>query len=264
MINHFSLVEEVAGCDGHQHDARHALFQEHISRTIAVAKSLHGKLPDGIIYEDQDFIMIGLHALWDCTENYDPLLNTYFWGYAHTRITGSMIDVIRRSDPVSRSYRDTLKRIEHQRLELRQTFQREATFEEACRTLGIDHEKSEKLSGISDMHFLSLDSPVTSKLTVESEITLAEIIADPNGIDPTTVMDRDGDIFELEKLLEKLEPIERSVIRLYFFSGLRLHDISSSIGLTESRVSQMLDNTLRILKRLALKNGDAFSRYNGK
>jgi RNA polymerase sigma factor FliA len=262
MNDRFSLVEEVGGCDGHHHDVRYALFKEHISNTVAAAKALHGRLPDGIMYEDQDFIVIGLEALWQSTENYDPSLNSNFWGYARPRVTGSMIDEIRSSDPVSRSNRDTLKKIEHQRQALQQTFQREATFEEACSTLGIDHEKSGELSGISSIGFISLDSSPSSNGSGDFETTLAEIIADPNGIDPIAFMDKDGDILELEKLLEKLEPIARSVIRLYFFSGLRLTDIASAIGVTESRVSQLLSGALQRLRQFAMKGEEVFSRQS--
>ncbi|MEK7646569.1 MAG: sigma-70 family RNA polymerase sigma factor [Patescibacteria group bacterium] len=263
MNDRFLLFEEVVEKDSsHHHDVRYALFKEHISKTVAAAKALHVRLPDGTMYEDQDFIVIGLEALWQCTENYDPSVNPNFWGYARSRVTGSMIDEIRSSDPVSRSNRDTLKKIERQRQTLQQTFQREATFEEACSTLGIDHEKSGELSGISAIGFVSLNSSPFSNGSRDSETTLAEIIADPNSIDPIAFMDRDRDILELEKLLGKLQPIERSVIRLYFFSGLRLNDIASGIGVTESRVSQLLSDALQKLREFAMKGEEVFSRHS--
>lgn len=253
MNDHFSLVEEVGG-NGHHYDVRYALFKEHISKTVAVAKALHGRLPDGIMYEDQDFIVIGLEALWQSTENYNPSVNPNFWGYARPRVTGSMIDELRSSDPVSRVNRDTLKKIEHQRQALQQTFQREVTFEEACSTLGIDHEKSGELSRVSAISFVSLDfSPYSISGKGDSEMTLVEIIADPNAMDSIAFLDKDRDILELEKLLEKLEPIARSVIRLYFFSELRLKDIASAIGVTESRVSQLLSGALQKLRQFAMK-----------
>jgi RNA polymerase sigma factor for flagellar operon FliA len=262
MKDHFLLIEGIER-DGHHNDGRYALFKEHIQKTVAIAVALHRRLPDGIMLEDQDFIMIGLKALWDCTDSYNPALNPNFWGYARPRVSGSMIDELRSSDTVSRSNRDMLKKIEHRRQAIEQEFRRESTFDEACAALGIDAEKAEELSEASSVNFVSLDSSPGSKYeNGESDMTLAEVIADPHETGSISVSDRDGDTLELEKLLQRLEPIDRSVIRLYFFSGLRLNDIASAIGLTESRVSQVLSGALEKLRRFVISKENVFGRQH--
>ena len=261
MNDHYLLMQQACERNGHHNDARYALFKEHIQKTVATAVALHRRLPDGVMLEDQDFIMIGLEALWDCTEGYNPELNPNFWGYARPRVSGSMIDELRSSDPVSRSNRDMLKKIEHRRQAIEQEFRRESTFDEACASLGIDAEKAEELSEASSVSFISLDSSPGNKYgNSDSDTTLAEVIADPHETDSVSVSDRDGDILELEKLLQRLEPIDRSVIRLYFFSGLRLNDIASAIGLTESRVSQILSGALEKLRRFVISKENVFGR----
>ena len=264
MNDRFLLIDGIE-LNGHHNDARYALFKEHISKAVATAAALHRKLPAGVLLEEQDFIMIGLEALWDCTEGYDPTLNPNFWGYARPRVSGSMIDELRSSDPLSRSNRDMLKKIERRRQELEQEFRRESTFDEACASLGIDSEKAEELSEASSIRFVSLDwSPGNEHGNGESDTTLAEVIADPRETESASVSDRDNDILELEKLLQRLDPIDRSVIRLYFFSGLRLNDIASAIGLTESRVSQILGGALERLRRFILNKEDMFGRQHRK
>lgn len=247
MYDHILLPEEICGQNGHHNDARYALFKEHISRVIATATALHQKLPANILLEEQDFIMIGLEALWDCTKGYDSSINPNFWGYARSRVFGSMIDETRNFDPVSRSNRDILKKIECRKQQLEQEFQRDVSLEETCTILGINDEKTDELSEVSSISFVSLDSSPWSNGDSEPDITLAEIIPDQNSTEQISVSDKNN-ISELDKLIQKLEVVDRSVIRLYFFSGLRLRDIASAMRLTEGRISQILKGALEKLR----------------
>lgn len=260
-MNDCLLKIEGIDCDGHQ-DGRYNLFKEHIQHTVNTATSLHKKLPEGALFDVQDLTMIGLKALWDSTEGYDQTINPNFWGYAKPRVHGSMIDELRSIDHLSRSNRDMLKKIDEQRQVLEQKLGCNVAFGEACTSLGIDGDRESELYEVSSISFLSLDSIQTNGHSEKSEsgMTLADVIADSHEPDSVSTSDRDKEIVELEKLLQRLEPIERSVIRLYFFSGLHLHDIGTSIGLTESRIRQILAKSLDKLRKLMFSKEDLFGR----
>lgn len=261
MKDLFSIVQEAALLNGRCEDARYRLFEQHIAKTVAVAMALSRRLPEGILFDKEDFVMIGLQALWEITGRYNIAITDNFWGYAYSRITGSMMDEIRSSDPVSRKHRAMIRKIQNKRLEIEQQSGHTATFEEACSILDIDDEKRSELQEITSMYVISLDaSPHTDRTGESEKASLAEIIADPNSIDPTASADRNDEIATLEKLLNRLEPMERSLIRLYFFSGLRLSDVAQAMGLTESRISQRLNLVLEKLGGFAKSDGISFHK----
>ena len=48
--------------------------------------------------------------------------------------------------------------------------------------------------------------------------------------------------------LMKLDNRDRLVISLYYFQGLKLHEIATVLGLTESRISQIRSKALQLLR----------------
>lgn len=257
MNGHVLLVAETDEHDANQNAAHHALFNSHIPRVIPIAVALHRKLPVGVLCEEQDFIMVGLKALWDCATKYETVRAASFWTYAQPRVSGSMLDELRAVDHASRSFRALSKEIEFRQQELEQQLQREVSLKEVCVSLGLDINKVRKQYTEASINFVSLDSSPTDVYGDESTMTLAEAIADTRISDPALLIDKISDGIEIEKLLDRLKPLQRSVVRLYFFSGLRLHDIAKALRLTESRVSQILNRAIEKLRQLITRQKSA-------
>lgn len=256
---HTAYFVETCEHAGRDDDARYALFKEHIPRVIALAITFRRRLPDHILCEAQDFVVIGLKALWDCTERYEGSREATFWTYASSRVWGSILDEMRELDTISRSDRETLTKIEQHRQELGQKLNREVTFEESCVSLGIESDRIRALRLGSSLCFISLDAAPADIHGNESSVTYAETIPDPCSIDPAQEADKETVSMEIETLLAKLPALHRSVVRLYYFSGLRLKDIASVMDVTESRASQMLTEAVeRMQKALLRKNGKRF------
>lgn len=261
MYEHILSTANTCGCNGYRNNDRYALFKENISKVIAMAVLTHKKFPVGTLCEEEDLIMVGLEALWDCTDKYNFSLNLNFWGYAKIRVSGAMIDQARNFDHVSRLNRKMLNKIERKRELLEQELQHAVTFEDVCISLGVDGDKSRELDEIRSFSFISLDA---SPLCLgESTETIAETIPDQNNVDPALSIDKEDDIVEVDKLLEKLSPQERSVIRLYFFSGILMRDISLAVNLTESRVKQILDKAIDKMREEIGSNKGLRSRLIG-
>lgn len=70
----------------------------------AVAVRLADRTHSWWLYDD--LLQAGRLALMECLEAHDPTFGTPFWAFAHHRVTGAMIDEIRRSYPGSRLLRN--------------------------------------------------------------------------------------------------------------------------------------------------------------
>ncbi|HIC43008.1 MAG TPA: RNA polymerase sigma factor FliA, partial [Sulfurimonas sp.] len=76
----------------------------------AMAFRLKERLPSSIDF--CDLAAIGTEELVKLARRYDEKQNDSFWGYAKTRVYGSMLDYLRSLDLVSRSNRKLIKMID--------------------------------------------------------------------------------------------------------------------------------------------------------
>jgi RNA polymerase sigma factor for flagellar operon FliA len=72
------------------------------------------------------------------------------------------------------------------------------------------------------------------------------------GSDPDQAVDeqlgREQEVTMLREAIMKLKEQERTVLALYYFEELKLHEIAEILGLTESRVSQIRSKALARLR----------------
>ncbi len=245
-----SVVSEAVVCNGQADEARYTLFVEHIEKTVYGARIFASNLSTESLLDDQDFISIALNTLWKVTERYDPTFKAAFWTFARTRINGSMLDELRRVDIVSRGQREIVKQIEKKRESLESALGREVSFEAACAALGMSREEISEIQS-HRIKFIHLDSTTGDKSgDAEADgYQVAEVVADPNSLHPIEIMEPPGSV-HIKELLERLEPMDRSIIVLYYWSELRLNQIAFSLEVTESRVCQMLGAAMEKLKKL--------------
>jgi RNA polymerase sigma factor for flagellar operon FliA len=59
---------------------------------------------------------------------------------------------------------------------------------------------------------------------------------------------REQEVTMLREAIMKLKEQERTVLALYYFEELKLHEIAEILGLTESRVSQIRSKALARLR----------------
>lgn len=234
--------------------ARYELFSEHTLRTIDLARKLYMNYPSHILLDQDDFETISLYAMWECTERYDAATasGASFWTFAQLRIRGAIVDEIRRVDHLSRYDRHEISAVEAKRRELEQEHGRGISFNEACIASGIDAKKSGELHERAATCFISIDAPINENngKGEPSNVCIGDIIPDPNCVDLTAHADHEVHVREVTILLDQLKPLERSVIRLYFYSNIRLNVIGTALEITESRVCQILEEAINHLKVL--------------
>lgn len=197
-----------------------------------------------------DFYSVGVMGLIHAANTYDPQRGASFKTFAYTAIRGAILDEVRKHDPVSRNRRDRLRKLERITADLRAELGRPPTPDEIADRQGITAEELDlDLQALHTCRILSLDEGVGE----EDAGTLVQSIECERTLDPSDGARGREDVERLAKAISELPETDRNVVVLYYHEQLYLKEIGGILGVTESRVSQILT---RALERLRLKMKD--------
>ena len=210
-----------------------ALVNQHAELVHRIAYHLSARLPASVLVDD--LIQAGLIGLMDAASHYDPSQGASFETYASIRIRGSMLDELRRNDwapkSVHRKSRDMLAAAN--KIEARTG--RDAKPAEIARLMGIS---------VDDYHQLVLETNTCRVLNftdVEYEDqNYSDSISDNASDGPLRGMQRDEFKKYLAEAIKLLPEREQLIISLYYDEELNLKEIGSVLGVSESRVSQLM------------------------
>ncbi len=158
-------------------------------------------------------------GLLDALEKYQPDRGARFITYARPRIDGAMLDGVRCNETNTRL---SLRR------EKRDNAARDAFYKEHGRK-----PTPEELETIVDSSE-ELTQPIIRERSIPTDAWRAEFAID---LDPTSKA-ATNDAFEY--LTRGLSRQERMAFTLYYRDGMRMTDIADTVGLSESRISQIL------------------------
>lgn len=216
-----------------------SLVLQYMPALRAMAYRLKERLPSFI--DVSDLISIGTEEMVKLSRKYDSSINDSFWGYAKTRVYGSMLDYLRGLDIVSRSSRKLIKSIDKEVTNYFNQHEEEPSDEYLAEVLNEDIKKIRDARMASDIYSLV---PIDEQYNaLESENTLENI-------------QQDELIDIIKGILSELGEREQMVIQLYYFDELSLSEISAVLGITSSRISQIHKEVIkRIRNRLGDSNG---------
>src|ERR671914_2867658 len=100
-----------------------------------VAGRISGRMAGPL--DQEDVVASGLFGLLNAVETYDPERRTKFESYAISKIRWSILDELRRTDPLTRRVRRWAREVEFARGELAQRLRRAPTEDEVARRLGV-------------------------------------------------------------------------------------------------------------------------------
>jgi len=215
-------------------DRREQLILEHLSQVRLIARRIHDRLPECIHLDD--LISTGVLGLIDAIDRFDPEQNVKLKTYAEYKIRGAILDSLRHLDWAPRLQRRRAKKMEATIATLEQRLQRAPTEEEIAVELGQTLE--EYHAWLVDSRGLTLAS-LTAANGADEERDLLKYVSDDPESWPSRLMERS----ELQRVLaegiEKLPPVEQTVLSLYYSEELTLRGISRILDLHESRISQL-------------------------
>jgi RNA polymerase sigma factor for flagellar operon FliA len=210
-----------------------ALVDQHAELVQRIAYHLSARLPASVLVDD--LIQAGLIGLMDAASHYDPSQGASFETYASIRIRGSMLDELRRNDwapkSVHRKSRDMLAAAN--KIEARTG--RDAKPGEIAKLMGIT---------VEEYHQLVLETNTCRVLNftdVEHEDqSFSDSVSDTTTNGPLKGMQRDEFKQHLSEAIKLLPEREQLIISLYYDEELNLKEIGSVLGVSESRVSQLM------------------------
>lgn len=196
-----------------------------------------------------DLVSSGLLALMSAVDRFDPLKGATFEQYAWTRVSGAIVDELRRMDWAPRSLRRSGRSIERARERWQSRHGRTPSDHELSGELEISVDELRlALDGLSRADVLSLNTP-TRRDDDATAIEVGDTVEAPAGIhDPelTALAGERADI--LRAAVASLNEREQQIVRLLYVHGLQGAEIGRILGVSESRVSQLLSTIRRRLK----------------
>jgi len=206
------------------------LALQYLPAVKAMAYRLKERLPSSIDLNDLN--SIGTEELIKLARRYDPEINDSFWGYAKTRVYGSMLDYLRSLDIVSRANRKLIKQIheiEHRYL---------CTKGDEPSDEDIAKECEESLEKVLEARRAA---------TIYNVLPIDDLMVD--GTDDVNEQVLKGEIFsKIKDELKKLPKREQMVIQLYYFEELSYKEIAEILEITPSRISQIHKKVVSTIK----------------
>lgn len=224
-------------------DLRNYLMEKFLHLVRFNAERLYARLPSEVDIED--LMSAGLFGLMDSIDAFDLSRNVKFETYCAQRIRGAILDELRSMDWVPRLVRHRTAKVEHTRIRLEMELGRSPSVEEISLRLGVDQEELKKI--LKDGSAVSIGS--LSRKCFQSdgnrEVREIDVIQDDRQATPLGEIQRK----DLKDLLTKgLSRAERLIIILYYYEGMTMKEIGTTLDLSESRVSQMHSSILARLK----------------
>lgn len=214
-----------------------ALVLQYMPALRAMAFRLKERLPSSI--DINDLISIGTEEMIKLARRYDSSINDSFWGYAKTRVYGSMLDYLRNLDIISRTNRKLIKLIDKEVSRYFNENEEEPSDEYLAEVLNEDIKKIKEAKIASDIYALVPIDEQYNAIQGDSAVEKVE---------------KDELIEIIQSILSGLSKREQMIMQLYYFEELSLGEISSILDITSSRISQIHKE---IIKKIRLRIGDA-------
>ena len=199
--------------------------------------------------ELDDLASSGLVALMEAIDRFDPAKGASFEQYAWTRVAGALVDELRKQDWASRSVRREGRRIARARDSFFARFGTMPTEDELAAELGttVDHLRT-SLEDIDRSDVASLNAPAHGA-EHSHPVEVGETIHAPHDeSDPvSTLLDADRNA-AVRGTIARLSERERHILSLVHVQELPGAEIGRMLGVSESRVSQILAGIRRKLK----------------
>ncbi|MEH7350417.1 FliA/WhiG family RNA polymerase sigma factor [Gottfriedia acidiceleris] len=232
-------------------DAGDALMRIYMPLVHFQVNRIAQRLPSNVTRDDLH--SLAMMGLYDALEKFDPKRDLKFETYASIRISGNILDGLRKEDWLPRSIRDKAKKIDFAIEKLELDLQRKATPEEIAEYTG--YTSMEVVNVINDVFFsnmLSVDEQI--KDAGDGQVNFIHTIKDHETLTPEEMLLKDEQIRLLAKtIVAELNEKEQLVISLYYHEELTFTEIGKIINLSTSRVSQIHAKSIFKLRDLLSK-----------
>lgn len=217
-----------------------ALIVKHMALVGHIVRETMARVPSHV--DRDDLSSAGLTALVQSAHAYDPARGVPFDRYAATRIRGAVVDELRSIDWASRSVRRRARELDATRSRLATLLGRPATLVELSQAAGVSADEiAANDEDVARAQVLSLHA-------ADGEgHGLGESLVSPLP-DPASAAEHRERLVYLTEAVAELPERLRLVVDQYFLAERPMAEIAATLGVTESRVSQLRAEALLLLR----------------
>lgn len=195
----------------------------------------------------EDAMGYGVEGLIQAVDGFDPKRGTTFASFAVRRIRGSILDAIRKEDPLSRSLRRNAREIDRASQQLATELGRWPTHKELALKMGIGLDRLRALLAQTSSKTVSLEWSRQDH-GGEGSIHSWDPPDDDELGNPARATERAATLRLLGDVLEELSPREKAILLMRYHESRPFHEIGALMGLSESRVCQLHKRILGVLR----------------
>jgi len=210
------------------------LMIEHLPTVRYLARRIHERLPQHV--EMDDLVSAGVLGLIDAFRKFDPEKKVQFRSYAQFRIRGAILDSLRTLDWSPRDLRRKGRAIEEAIRTLTARAGRAPTEPEIAAEMGMELGEYQQLLG--ELKGLEIGTLHVEHSEDSGEEELAYIPNRPED-DPLFCCLKSEMRSRLASAIDRLPERERLVMTLYYYEEMTMKEIGLTLGVVESRVSQI-------------------------
>ncbi len=211
-------------------EVRNEIVTRNVGLAQYVAHRYRARVPEHQSIED--IVSYAYEGLIDAVEKYDALLGFQFPTYAVRRISGSILDGLRREDPLPRSARKKVKDYESVVINLWEVLGREPTDAELAQSLHMSE---------SALGHIQRDSYSQNKFIGDQEMPITH---DTRHDDPELATEMAELAEHLADKISKMPDDERAFVLAHYGQGLTLTELSGILEVSENRLTQIRRSVL--------------------
>jgi len=236
-------------------EKRDEIVLQHLPLVKAIAIRVHENLP--VHVDLDDLIHAGVMGLFDSVEKYDAAKNVAFHAYAKHRIKGAILDSLRQMDWASRDMRKRQKRIESTTQDLSTKLGRAPNESEMAVEMGVTVERWRRM-----MMELRTAGLTSANPGGDRERDLVVEYPAARELQPDRVCRQRQLQGVIARAVSSLPARQQKVVFLYYTNEMTMKEIGDSLGVNESRVSQIHKNALKkmalVLQSEGIHSAEAF------
>ena len=211
---------------------------DHIGLVKRVALHLKTRLPN--FMELEELIQVGTIGLIEAAKSFDESKGVEFEIFARTRIRGAILDQVRKLSYLPRSAMVNIRDHNEASAALSAELGREPTQSELADFMG---------KNLEDFHKERTHAYRFQTVSLESQVLEDVEVPAVEVNEPETELVESQLLEALAKSIETLPEREKTIISLYYVEEMNLKEIGAVLEISESRVSQILSSTVKLLRK---------------
>lgn len=204
-------------------DEREEAIRAHLPLVKKIARRIHRLVPGA---DFGDLVGDGSIGLIRAVDNYDPERGPSLEQYARHVISGSILNGIRRMDPVSERARRVIRDAESERYRL-------------ATQRGELPDMRELAAVRPGLERAALMAYRNAPLSLDAALPEGESLACDWSLDPASIAEEEERKAQLRALVDALPPRQRHIVRHHYFAHHSLRDIGKAMAISPQRASQL-------------------------